>query len=407
MFVKEILQPVKPNSLTRVALLLTLSAVVSMSAFGECSSEQIKEIIASAPDSIPGDYSRFERVWSALDAGRPVRIAVVGGSITEGAGASLPSRSWGEKMVAEWRVACPSCRIDFVNAGIGATGSDVGAFRLRQDVISKEPDVVIVEFSVNDANNRAAAESYEGVMRQLLNDPRQIAVAALGMMNETGDNAQGWHGKVAAHYGVPYISYRDTVHPFIKCGKIKWSDVSPDAIHPNDTGHALAAALVNKVLFRNHDEYKKGGRCQHTVPPLPKPMFGTSYDRGSFVRMGDVRILENKGFFELQDRCWGVGLACTNAHGRIAFEVEGSTVALLYRFGKEPFEWGKISVRMDGRVVIDGLDCFRDQWWWFTPSLLLCKDRPGKHLVEVFTKAEKNADSKGYGCQLTGVLVSE
>ena len=53
------------------------------------------------------------------------------------------------------------------------------------------------------------------------------------------------------------------------------------------------------------------------------------------------------------------------------------------------------------------LDCFRDQWWWYTPALFLCRDRPGRHVVEVETKAEKNAKSAGFGCHLTGLLVSE
>ena len=123
--------------------------------------------------------------------------------------------------------------------------------------------------------------------------------------------------------------------------------------------------------------------------------------------MQDAKIVENNGFFPLKDNCWGIGLACTNAHGRLVFEVEGATVALLYRCGNKPYNWGKIAVTIDGARVVDGLDCFRDQWWWYTPALFLCRDRPGRHIVEVETKAEKNAKSTGFGCHLTGLLVSE
>ena len=40
--------------------------------------------------------------------------------------------------------------MNFYNAGIGGTGSDFGITRLYDDVVSRDPDIVFVEFSVND-----------------------------------------------------------------------------------------------------------------------------------------------------------------------------------------------------------------------------------------------------------------
>ena len=357
---------------------------------------------------VAGDWTRFAHVFARLERGEAVRIAVIGGSITQGAGASGRANQWGSKFAAGWRRAFPTAKIDFVNAGIGATGSAIGAFRLARDVLAKQPDVVVVEFSVNDAPGRECAESYEGVIRQLLKDPRGIAVIQLGMVGQAGNNVQAWHGKVAAHYQVPYVSYRDALYyPYVKEGQVKWTDISPDTIHPNDDGHAYAAALLNWTIERRYAEWKRAGRPLAAVPPLPAPLYGTRYDKGRFCLMQDAKIVENKGFFPLRDTCWGIGLACTNAQGRLVFEVEGPTVALLYRCGNKPYNWGKIAVKIDGAPVVDGLDCFRDQWWWYTPALFLCRDRPGRHVVEVETKAEKNAKSAGFGCHLTGLLVSE
>ena len=365
------------------------------------------EVTGPKAQWVAGDWSRFERVWERLDRGEPIRIAVIGGSITQGAGASKGENQWGRKFVAGWRRAFPKCTIDFVNAGIGATGSDIGAFRLQRDVLDKKPDVVAVEFSVNDSPCRERAESYEGVIRQLLKDPRGIAVIQLGMVGQTGGNAQEWHGKVARHYGVPYVSYRDALYyPYVKEGRVKWTDISPDSIHPNDDGHAYAAALLNWTLLGRHTAFKAANRPAGEPPPLPAPLYGTRYDKGRFCLMQDAKILENKGFFPLKDNCWGIGLACTNAQGRLVFEVEGPTVAILYRLGNKPYNWGKMSVKIDGTAVATGLDCFRDQWWWYTPSLFLCRDRPGRHVVEVETLEEKNPKSAGYGCHLTGILVS-
>lgn len=356
---------------------------------------------------VAGDRTRFERVWARLDRGEPVRIATVGGSITQGAGATKAANRYADRLAAAWRRAFPKSRIDLVNAGIGATGSDIGAFRLRRDVLAKQPDVVVVEFSVNDGWGDLWGASYEGVLRQLLKAPQGIAVIALGMVGQSGENRQDLHAAVAAHYGVPYVSYRDAVYPLVKEGTIPWRDISPDTVHPNDVGHALAVALLNHWFAAAYTAFKAENRAAATaVPPLPKPKYGTEFDQGEFRTMKELSVTTNAGFFPLRDWCWGEGLACTNAGGRLVFEVEGATVALLYRVGKKPFNWGKFSVRIDGREVATGIDGYRDQWWWLTPSLFLCRGQPGRHVVEVETLADRNEKSEGFGCQLTGVLVS-
>ena len=398
-----------------VALGLSLAACAADPWVGElpakfASGAAVPSLETTGPRAqlVGGDWTRFERVWARLDRGEPVRIAVIGGSITQGAGASRTENQWGRKFAAGWRRAFPKCRIDFVNAGIGATGSDIGAFRLGRDVLARNPDVVAVEFAVNDAPGQERAESYEGVIRQLLKDPRGIAVVQLGMVSKGGGNSQEWQAKVARHYGVPYVSYRDALYfPYVQGGAVKWSDISPDSVHPNDDGHAYAAALLNWTLRGRYDAFKAANRAPGVVPALPAPLFGTRYDKGRFCQIQDAKIVENRGFFPLRDNCWGAGLACTNAAGRLVFEVEGPTIAILYRLGNQPYNWGKMSVKIDGQEVVKGLDCFRDQWWWYTPSLFLCRDRPGRHVVEVETLAERNPASKGYGCHLTGLLVTE
>ena len=368
-----------------------------------------------APRSVfvEGDFVRFEKVWARLERGESIRIAVIGGSITHGAFADYgaPSGSvgnrWGDRFCAGWRRAFPNAKIDEINAGVGATGSAIGSYRLKHDVLDKRPDVVVVEFSVNDDNGRKSAESYEGVVRQLLKAPGEIAVVLLGMVRKDGQSAQARHGEVARHYNLPFVSYRDALYPCVASGAIKWTDLSPDDVHPNVVGHAYAAALLNRHLASRYAAWKSSGSPSTPIAPLPSPLFGTRYEHGNFLGMTEVHVLKNEGFFPLNDICWGEGLACTNAASRLLFEVEGSTVSILYRLGCKPFNWGKVDVSIDGKKVVRGLNCFRNLGWWYTPSLLLCRDKPGRHVVEIVALSEKDDASNGYGCHLTGVLVSD
>lgn len=350
-----------------------------------------------------GSLARFERVWQRLAQGEKIRIVTIGGSITQGAAASKPAFRWADQAVAGWRRAFPNAEIDYVNCGIGATGSELAAYYLSRDILPKKPDVVFIEFSVNDARTRDRAESMEGVVRQLLSAPGDIAVLMLGMMNEVGDNAQAWHGQVARHYQIPYISYRDALASEMNAGRIAWTDLSPDTIHPNDVGHAYAAALVNRFLSARCTAFLAAKRAPAPVPPLPAPCFSDTFAHGAFLELTQVKILENRGFTPCREIYWGQGLACSNAASRLVFEVDGATVGLVYRLGKKPH--GIARVKIDGRVVVERLDGFRDQWWWYTPSLFLVRDQPGRHVVEIETLAEKNPASAGFGFQVCAVLL--
>ena len=97
-----------------------------------------------------------------LDAGQPFRIAYFGGSITAQKGWRVASRRWLQKQY-------PGAGISEVNAALGGTGSDLGAFRLHRDVLRHAPDLVFIEFAVNDGGREPdlILRSMEGIVRQV------------------------------------------------------------------------------------------------------------------------------------------------------------------------------------------------------------------------------------------------
>ena len=184
-----------------------------------------------------GDTARLQHALAKARRGEPVTVAVIGGSITAGAKASRPEKNYGGVLAQWWRQTFPKAKIELVNAGIGATGSNYGALRAQRDLLARRPDFVVIEYAVNDGNSQASAESLEGLVRQVLKQPNQPAVVLLFMMNHSGNNAQEWHGKIGEHYGLPMLSFRDALWPEIQAGRLKWDEVEADMVHPNDRGH--------------------------------------------------------------------------------------------------------------------------------------------------------------------------
>ncbi|MBT7166990.1 MAG: SGNH/GDSL hydrolase family protein, partial [Victivallales bacterium] len=73
-----------------------------------------------------GNVARIQHAMAKARRGEPVTIAVIGGSITQGARASKPQNRYGNLVAQWWRQNFPKSRIQFVNAGIGGTGSNYG-----------------------------------------------------------------------------------------------------------------------------------------------------------------------------------------------------------------------------------------------------------------------------------------
>src|ERR1700710_2960325 len=121
-----------------------------------------------------GNLTRLINVVAKARRGEPVTIGVIGGSITVGAFASNPQNSYAGHLLAWWQEKFPQCELRLVNAGAGGTGSMYGALRADKDLLFAKPDLVVIEFAVNDYYTDG--EAYEGLVRQILAQPNSTAL---------------------------------------------------------------------------------------------------------------------------------------------------------------------------------------------------------------------------------------
>ncbi len=349
-----------------------------------------------------GDLSRVWQVMAKAQRGEKVTVAVIGGSITQGAKATKPELRYGNLVADWWRKAFTHAQIEFVNAGVGATGSNFAALRAQRDLLAHNPDFVVVEFGVNDGNAQAFAETLEGLLRQILKQPNQPAVVQLFMMHQGGGNAQEWHSKVGAHYSLPIVSFRDALWPEIKAGRLAWDAVMADEVHPNDPGHACAAAFVTHLL----DVARASRPCLSTgatpVPhpaPLPAPLFSDLYERTSLFEAPALKPLSNSGW--ILDTTWKNWVS-DKPGSVIEFEINGTAIFSMHFVIKRAM--GKAKLQIDGGtpVIYDGW--FNQTWGGYRSTNLLAKDlKPGKHIVRIELLEEKNPGSDGHEFKLFGL----
>ena len=272
-----------------------------------------------------GDVARIQAVLAKARRGEPICVAAIGGSITAGGqNTKDPERRYVRQVAAWFEKTFPGLKVRFVNAGIGATNSGYGAARVQRDVIAHQPDLVIVEYAVNDSTGGEMDESYEGVLRQLLNSSTNRAVIALSFMHKDGKNAQAGQVALGRHYGLPMISFRDAVWPELQAGTIKWETIYDDVVHPNNEGHDIASELLRGFLASSLANLPKDDRGLPGIAPVPAPLKADTYERCVLLRAPDFKPVSSNGWTCVRSSVW----ECGSAGGRFEYEVSGQILLL-------------------------------------------------------------------------------
>ena len=196
-----------------------------------------------------GCLYRLKKVMDRAKAGEALNIAFLGGSITQGSLSSKPELCYAYHVYEWWKKTFPQADFTYINAGIGGTTSQFGVARAEADLLSKEPDFVIIEFSVNDDSTEHFMETYEGLVRKVYTSKTKPAVLLVhNVFYNNGANAQLMHGRIARHYNLPAVSMQSTIYPEVVAGRIENREITPDDLHPNDAGHALVASVITYFL---------------------------------------------------------------------------------------------------------------------------------------------------------------
>jgi lysophospholipase L1-like esterase len=376
----------------RAALLLGSCLAGTTNVFA--STSPLTNAIVARSQLSTGDLTRLSNVFAKARRGEPVTLGVIGGSITVGAFATTPQNAYSGRLLAWWRENFPRCDISLINAGLGGTGSMYGALRAQKDLLSSEPDFVVVEFAVND--NWTDGEAFEGLVRQILAQPNFPAVLLLFMMWEKGGNDQDMQAKVGAHYRLPMVSFRDALWPEMAAGRLKWSDYIVDNVHPTDAGHAAAARFITAMCDTALNS-ALGGK-PGSLSALPPPLHTDAFQH---VRWRDAAALDpikNEGwrrtFDEKNIAAWDGG----ETRGRIAFDWSGSGVVAV--FAAAPDDLRRIRFRIDGAVfqTLAALEQPKRQLFVLAQNLA-----PGRYTVELALSYDEATGNAAAPVRLLGL----
>ncbi|HEY7118546.1 MAG TPA: GDSL-type esterase/lipase family protein [Tepidisphaeraceae bacterium] len=223
--------------------------------------------------------------------GAQVRIAYLGGSITAQEG-------WRSRTLAYFQKSYPDAKVSPINAAIGGTGSDLGVFRLKHDVLDQRPDLVFVEFAVNDGGQAPERiyRSMEGIVRQAWRAYPDCDICFVYTITDTlipplydgkMQRSASAMERVADHYGIPSIHLGVEVAKLAREGKLILKAAkpkteeekarigeriifSPDGVHPYpETGHELYLQAIVRSLPKIQAASGKAGPHELKAPFTP------------------------------------------------------------------------------------------------------------------------------------------
>ena len=101
----------------------------------------------------------------------------------------------------------PNITIKSINAGIGGTTSYFGVHRIENDILKYNPDIVFIEYSVNDKDSDFFLNSYNSLVRKVLKAKNSPAIILLQMAQQENIVAIKNYTSVGKEGGETYLCW--------------------------------------------------------------------------------------------------------------------------------------------------------------------------------------------------------
>ena len=300
-------------------------------------------------------------VFKKIATQRQVRIGYIGGSITEA------KDGWRDLTFSWFRLTYPQTAFYQVNATIGGTGSNLGVFRMEHDVFTSKPDLLFVEFAVNDAGSTREdiLKSIEGLIRKTWitfpnTDMCLVYTTAESYVNDLV-NGKPHHAseameELAQHYGIPSIHMGMVIARLYAKGKLILSGepsenertivFTKDHTHPlSESGHPLYASVVVKYLA------KMGKFAALKKHELPAPYVPQNWQEAKMIdvsqtdRIGDWTMLPEDSPLVQQFRQFMPSIYQAKPGAMMRFKFKGRVLGIYDCIGPGT---GTIEISVDG-----------------------------------------------------------
>ena len=202
------------------------------------------------------EMNRFtEKTQSDLQDGCDVTIVAFGDSIAAGYAVRRGFPTFWKEMLAQ---KYPGVRIEMINSGASGDTTMDGLARLDWAVLSYEPDLVTINFGINDCVYGLGLEEFESnlveMIRRIRSGPASEILLLSSQPLETPPYdrmVQDYYQaieRVAKEMDVGFVNVYGAWMEQVKAGTSLGSLIIPGLDHPNEAGYRIIAEELMKLF---------------------------------------------------------------------------------------------------------------------------------------------------------------
>ncbi len=231
--------------------------------------------------------------YNKLTKDKELTVVYFGGSLTNGYGCTdINKYSWRARSGQWFKDNFPNADIKTVDTAIGESGTYLGTYRVQKDVIGSKPDLLFIEYAINDtysgANATVAGLRFETIVREVRKAlpycdivtviTTDKAFASQSYHLQLYPTAKG-HCDVAAAYDLPVVNIgAGLVRNIAKLegntswwsSNTVWKKYFKDNVHPYDNGHEQYYLCIKEYLENSllHTDYSGLASKKRTLPAV-------------------------------------------------------------------------------------------------------------------------------------------
>lgn len=334
----------------------------------------------------------LQNTFRKLTQEKELKIVYFGGSVTAGHGSTdRETYSW-RALSAKWfREHFPQANIQAVNTAIGESGTFLGVYRLERDILSQSPDLLFIEYAINDyffgSSMEVAALQYETIVREVKERfPQCDIVTLITDCRETAEaeelyGAAAGHEKIATAYQIPTIYVgKALVYSLPSLCDDEWKKYFIDIVHPTDAGYFAYYKCVEEYLHHSLIAFPPDVASVAEEELIPIQSEHLLDGNRIYQNCNQDMLKESVGFYYSEDTYLDlpktpyVGyIYAENNEAEFTYRFKGTEIAMLSNFKSQ----SKFLCSVDGGEWVEKHGSTHN------PTVIAKKLKSGEHVIKV------------------------
>ncbi len=189
-----------------------------------------------------------------LKSGKDVKIVALGDSLTYG---WMVGKGYLDYLMEFLSTTYPGSRIEIVNRGIPGDTADDGRYRVERQVVSSRPDLVFIQFGLNDAFSGYTPDQFRKNILAIITaigtgTSAEMLLVTSGALQDSDDRIVGKYydilKEISEEKNIPIALVHEYWQQKMSQGVKFETLIKDDGVHPTEEGYRLMAETIFQAL---------------------------------------------------------------------------------------------------------------------------------------------------------------